>query len=111
NPYRDGEASLYYILILRPFEAYNSSILNMNSSAKSASGSFKIKIPTKRTSASTFDQTKRRRKGQEEEAEVRVEEQFILRLQIPEEAREKFREQVRNRHYVDDIAILFKGMG
>ncbi|CAG8591021.1 2295_t:CDS:2 [Paraglomus occultum] len=80
----------------------------MSSSAKSASGSFKIKIPAKRTSASTFDQTKRRRKGQEEEAEVRVEEQFILRLQIPEEDREKFREQVRNRHYVDDIAILFK---
>ena len=82
----------------------------MNSAAKSASGSFKIKIPAKITSASTFDQTKRRRKGQEEEAEVRVEEQFILRLQIPEEDREKFREQVRSRHYVDDIAILFKGM-
>ncbi|CAG8564588.1 4889_t:CDS:2 [Paraglomus brasilianum] len=80
----------------------------MNSAAKSASGSFKIKIPAKRTSSSSFDQTKRRRKGQEEEAEVRVEEQFILRLQIPEEDREKFREQVRSRHYVDDIAILFK---
>jgi hypothetical protein len=84
-------------------------LFDMNSANKSASGSFKIKIPTKRSSSASFEQTIRKRRGQEEESELRIEEQFILRLRIPEEDREKFREQVRNRQYVDDISILFKG--
>src|ERR1044072_4845629 len=44
-----------------------------------------------------------------EEKDIPVEEQFILRLIVPEDVKQKFREKVKNGKFTDDIGIVFKG--
>ncbi|CAI2162948.1 13825_t:CDS:2 [Funneliformis geosporum] len=43
-----------------------------------------------------------------EEKDVPVEEQFILRLMVPEEVKQRFREKVKSGKLTDDIGIIFK---
>ncbi|RIA84872.1 TAFII55 protein conserved region-domain-containing protein [Glomus cerebriforme] len=43
-----------------------------------------------------------------EEKDIPVEEQFILRLMVPEDVKQKFREKVKNGKFTDDIGIVFK---
>ena len=44
-----------------------------------------------------------------EEKDVPVEEQFILRLMVPEDVKQKFREKVKSGKFTDDMGIIFKG--
>ncbi len=44
-----------------------------------------------------------------EEKDVPVEEQFILRLMVPEDVKQKFREKIKSGKFTDDVGIIFKG--
>ena len=44
-----------------------------------------------------------------EEKDVPVEEQFILRLMVSEDVKQKFREKVKSGKFTDDMGIIFKG--
>lgn len=44
-----------------------------------------------------------------EEKDIPIEEQFILRLMVPEDVKQKFREKVKTGKFTDDIGIIFKG--
>ncbi|CAG8537857.1 9688_t:CDS:2 [Rhizophagus irregularis] len=43
-----------------------------------------------------------------EEKDIPIEEQFILRLMVPEDVKQKFREKVKTGKFTDDIGIIFK---
>ncbi|CAG8506071.1 2373_t:CDS:2 [Cetraspora pellucida] len=75
--------------------------------ASAASAPLKIKIP------STSDGTKKKhiflgKIPDDEEPEAPVEEQFILRLLVPEDVKQRFREKVRKQTFVEDVEIMFK---
>src|SRR4051794_33924754 len=88
-----------------------------------SSASLKIKIP--RSEALSRDKPKRQlptgtkkrpiilgkipEDDDIEEKDIPVEEQFILRLIVPEDVKQKFREKVKNGIFTDDIEIVFKG--
>jgi hypothetical protein len=44
-----------------------------------------------------------------EEKDIPIEEQFILRLMVPEDVKQRFREKIRTGKFTDDIGIIFKG--
>ena len=44
-----------------------------------------------------------------EEKDIPIEEQFILRLMVPEDVKQKFRDKVKSGKLTDDIGIIFKG--
>lgn len=45
----------------------------------------------------------------EDEPEIPIEEQFILRLMLPEDMKQKFREKVKKRKLLNEVGISFKG--
>ncbi|CAG8605853.1 5344_t:CDS:2 [Scutellospora calospora] len=44
----------------------------------------------------------------DEEPEAPIEEQFILRLLLPEDVKQRFREKVRKQKFAEDVEIMFK---
>ncbi|RHZ76469.1 hypothetical protein Glove_197g7 [Diversispora epigaea] len=81
----------------------------------------KIKLPVQQASTNGFEGQKQsvgdgnKKKTtllskilDDEEPEIPIEEQFILRLMIPEDIKQKFREKVKKRKLINEVGISFK---